>query len=118
RVQEAVRSGAGETFLEQFEVPGDARVGGVVAGERLGEIEDEIAVEARERVEALDRSVEAVERRVVTEFAEGLGDFVFDFLLVQRPRQRRLLIPGGLFVPLVPSIVQNYDVQGAHASGL
>ena len=44
RVEQAVRAGAGEALVDQLEVGGDAVVGGVVAGERLGEVEDEIAV--------------------------------------------------------------------------
>jgi hypothetical protein len=84
-----VRTGAGEPLGDQFQIRRDARVGGVVAREGFRQIEDEIAVQARERVEALDRSVEAVKRRVMTEFAERVGNFVFDFLLVERARQRR-----------------------------
>ena len=57
-VEQAVRSRAGEALVEQLEVGGDAVVGGVVAGERLGQVEHQIAVHARQRVEALDRSVE------------------------------------------------------------
>ena len=62
-VEQAVRSRAGEALVDELEVGGDAVVGGVVAGERLGEVEDQIAVHARDRVEALDRSVEAVQGR-------------------------------------------------------
>jgi hypothetical protein len=37
--------------------------------------------------ERLERAVEHVQRRLVPELAERLGDFVLDFLLVERSRQ-------------------------------
>ena len=40
-------------LVDELEVRGDGVVGGVVAGERLGEVEDEVAVDARERVQDL-----------------------------------------------------------------
>ena len=88
RVEQAVRSRAGEPLVDQLEIRRDAGVGAVVAGERLGEIEDEIAVHARDRMEALDRSVEAVQGGGVAKLAERVGDFVLDFFLVERARQR------------------------------
>ena len=62
RVEQAVRAGAGDPLVDELEIRGDGVVGGVVAGERLGEIEDEIAIEARQRVQPLGRSIEDVER--------------------------------------------------------
>ena len=52
---------------------------------------------------------------VVAKLAERVGDFVLDFFLVERPRQRRLLGRRGVVFLLLPAIVQNDDVQRAHA---
>src|SRR5205085_9499713 len=82
RVQEPVRSRSGEALVDQLEIRADRGVGAVVAGEGLGEIEDQIAVHARERMQALDRSVETVQGRGVAKLAERVGDFVLDFFLV------------------------------------
>ena len=103
RVEQAVRAGAGEPLVDQLEVGGDAVVGGVVAGERLGEVEDQIALHPRQRVQALERSVEHVQRRLVPELAERVGDFVLDFLLVERARQRRLVRGAAAALPALPS---------------
>ena len=91
-------------------------VGRVVAGERLGEVEDEIAIHARQRVQPLGRPVEDVEGRLVPELDERLGDFVLDFFLVERARQRRLVgrTRGGVF-RLLPPIVEDDDIQCAHS---
>ena len=103
RVEQAVRSGAGEALAEQLEVGGDAVVRGVVAGERFGQVEDQIAIQLREGVQAFRRSVEDVEVGVVPELAERLGDFVLDFFLVERARQRRLVGGGARRLPAPPS---------------
>ncbi len=110
-----MRSRAGESLVDQLEVGRDAVVGGVVAGERLGEVEDQIAVHPRERVQALGRAVEDVQRRVVPELAERVGDFVLDFFLVERARQRRLVGGRGAgLLRLLPAIVEDDDVQFSH----
>ena len=102
-------------LLEQLEIGGDAVVGGIVAGERLGEVEDQVAVDARKGVQALDRPVEDVQRGVVSELAERLRDFVLDFLLVEGSRQRRLLRRSAAgFLRLLPAIVEDENVQFAH----
>ena len=54
-------------------------------------------------VQALGRSVEHVERRLVSELAQRVGDFVLDFFLVERARQRRLVGRGGSRRPAPPS---------------
>ena len=117
RVHQPVRAGAGEAFPDQLEVGGDAEIREVVAGERLGEVEHEVAVHPREGVEALDRSVEAVQGRVVSELAERFDDLVLDFSLVERPRQRRALGPA-VVVRLLPAIVDDDDVAGAQSAKL
>ena len=63
RVEQAMRAGPGEALAEQLEIRGDAVVGGVVPGERLGQVEHEIAIELGEAVQALGRSVEHVRAR-------------------------------------------------------
>jgi hypothetical protein len=116
REHQPVRSRAGEPLADQLEVRGDAVISEVVAAERLCEIENEIALHARERVEALDRSVEYVRRRVVTELAERVGNFVLDFFLVECARQRRLLRRrGSRLLRFFPPVVQDDDVQFAHS---
>jgi hypothetical protein len=116
RVEQAVRAGTREALRNQFEIGGDAGVGGIVPGEGLGEIEDDVAVHPRQRVQALDRTIEAVERCLVAKLAERLGDFVLDFSLVKSTREGRLLgRRGGVVFLILPAIVQNYDVQRAHA---
>ena len=52
---------------------------------------------------------------VVTQLAERVGDFVLDFFLVEGARQRRLVGRGGVVFLLLPPIVQDDDVQRAHA---
>ena len=67
----------------------------------------------------LERAVEHVQRRLVTELAERLGDFVLDFFLVERSRQRRLLGggDGARLLRLFPAIVDDENVECAHAAG-
>ncbi len=85
-----------------------------VPRERFGEVEDQIAIDARQRVQPLERSVEDVERGVVTELAERLGNLVLDFFLVERPRERCLVCGRAGLFRLLPSIVEDDDVQFAH----
>src|SRR5688572_20363637 len=91
REKKAVGSGAGEALLNQLEIGGNAVVSRIVAAERFGEVENQIAIDARQRVQPFERSVENVERRVVAELAERFGNFLLDFFLVQRPRERCLV---------------------------
>ena len=117
RVEQAVRAGTGEALVEQFEVGGETVVRGVVAGERFGEVEDEIDIQLREAVQALDRSVEDVAIGLVTEFAQRLGDFVLDFFLVEGARERRLVGGCGLFGRF-PAIVEDGNLQCAQSAGI
>ena len=105
RVQETVRACAGEPLSDQFEIRRDCRVSGVVASERFGKVEDEIAFHARERVQALRRSVQTMQRRGVPQLDQRIAHFVFDFLLVERAGQRRLLAGAHLLVLIVPAVV-------------
>ena len=50
-------------LADQFEKAGDLEVRGVVAGKRLGEVEDQIALDARQRQQALGRAVQFVLHR-------------------------------------------------------
>jgi hypothetical protein len=65
-------------------------------GERLAQVEDEVAVQPRQRVEALQRSVELMQRRLVAELRQRIDDLLLDFLLVERPHDRRLAVAGRL----------------------
>jgi hypothetical protein len=113
-----MRPAAGERLAEQLHVRGDAVVGGVVPAEGLGEVEDQVGVDACQGVQALHRAVEHVQRGVVPEPAERFGDFVFDFLLVERARQRDLVTRRGRgIIRFVPAIVKNKNVQFAHKCG-
>ena len=67
RVKETVRPRPREPLLDQLQVGRDAVIGRVVAGERLRKVEHEIAIVAREGVKALERPIEDVERRLVSE---------------------------------------------------
>ncbi len=52
----------------------------------------------------------------MSQLAERLGDFVLDFFLVERARQRRLV--GGALADvfrLLPAVVEDDDVQFAHS---
>jgi hypothetical protein len=69
-------------------------------------------------VQALDRPIETVERRLVTELAQRLRNFLLDFLLVERARQRRLLSRRRFLFRLLPPIVEDYDVQSTLARAL
>ena len=114
-VQEPARPGARDPLPQQLEIRGNAVVSGVVSAERFREIEDEIAVDAGQRVKRLRRSVEQVQRRVVSELAQRFRDFVLDFFLVERAGQRPLV--RGWCIRLVgffPAIVKDDDVQFAH----
>src|SRR5262245_55188505 len=113
REEQAVRTGAGEPLLNQLEIRGDTVIGGVVSGERFREVEDEIALHPRQRVQTLERSIENVERGFVTELAERLGNLFLHFLLVQISRQRCLVRSrAGLLRPL-PPIVEDDNAKFA-----
>ena len=64
-------------------------------------------------------AVEDMQGRLVFQLAERLGDFVFDFLLVERPGQRRLLCARHAVrvVGSFPAIVYDKNVECAHAAG-
>ena len=47
REHQAVAAGAGKRLADELEIRGDVVVGGVVAAERLAEIEDDVAIELR-----------------------------------------------------------------------
>ena len=81
-----------KSLADELEIRGDVVVGGVVAGERFAEVENEIAVELGQGVEALQRAVELVQRRLVLELRERVDDFVFDFFLVERADERRFAV--------------------------
>ena len=115
-VEEPMRSGAGDALVDELEVGGDGVVGGVVTGERFGEVENEIAFHARERMQRLGRAIEAMERGLVSQLAQRVGDFVLDFFLVERARQRRLVGGTGAgLLRLLPPIVEDDDIQCAHS---
>jgi hypothetical protein len=69
-------------------------------------------------VEALDGSIEAVQRRAVPQLAQRVRDFFFDFFLVERSRQRAFFSRRRFLVRLVPPIVEDDDVQRTHARAL
>ena len=115
RIQQPVRARAREPLAEEFEIARDAVVRSVVPGKRLGKIEDQVAVGPRQRVQALGGPVEDVQRGIVTELAQRLGNFILDFFLVEGPRQRGLFrrCAASLF-RLLPAIVEDENVQFAH----
>src|SRR5207342_2139890 len=47
-VQQTVRSRTGESLVDQLQVGGDTVISGVVAGEGLSQVEDQIALHSRE----------------------------------------------------------------------
>ena len=109
-------SRAGAPFVDALAVRGLGVVRRVVAGKRLREIEDEIAIEARQRMQPLGGSVEDVEVGDVSQLDERFGDFVLDFFLVERACQRRFV--GGTaagFFRLLPTVVEDDDIQCAHS---
>jgi hypothetical protein len=57
-----------------------------------------------------------VERCIVPELAERFGDFVFDFLFIERARQRRFVVRCGGVLGLFPSIVEDDNVQFPQSS--
>jgi hypothetical protein len=115
-VQQAARSRPGNALVEKFELCSDAIVGGVVPAEGLGEVEHEIAVHPGERVQALRRTVQHVQRRVVSELAEGLGDFVLDFFLIEGARQRRPVRRWSVrLLGFFPPIEKDDDMQFTHS---
>jgi hypothetical protein len=67
-------------------------------------------------MEALDGSVEAMERGLMPQLAEGFRHFVFDFLLVERAREWTLLCGRGVLVRLLPTVVEHDYLQAGHVS--
>src|SRR5262245_44153737 len=100
----------------QLEIRGNLEVGGVVAVERLAQVEYHVAVHARQSEEALHGSIDFVEDRLVTELGERLRDFLFDLFLVEGADNRRLVVGGGLLVFIDENpIVNNHYFEFAHA---
>ena len=117
RQHQAVGARTGVPFPDQIEERRDLEVRGVVIGKRLGQVENQIAVEARQCQQALGVAVQLVEHRVVTQLAEDFGDFVLYFLLIERPDDRRLLDRSRrLFVFNEHTVIENDDFQFAHAA--
>ena len=79
--------------------------------ERLAEVEDEVAVELGERVQALQRAVELVQRRLVAELGQRVDDFLLDFLLVEGADERRLAVGARVVVFGLPPIVEDDDLS-------
>ena len=52
----------------------------------------------------------------MSQLAERVGDFVLDFFLVERARQRRLVGGTGAgLLRLLPPVVEDDDIQCAHS---
>src|SRR4029453_3518284 len=64
REHEAVSAGTCVLLANQFEIRGNLEIGGVVAVERLAQVEHHIAVNTRESQEALQGPVDFVEDRL------------------------------------------------------
>ena len=88
RQHQAVGAGAGVFLAEQLQERRDLEIGGVVVGERLGEVEHEIAVDAGQAEQALLGAIELVHHRLVAELGERLGDLLLDLFLVERAAPR------------------------------
>src|SRR5215471_19065712 len=86
-----MRARAGVLLPEKLEKRRYLEISGVIVGERFAEIEDQVAVDSRQREEAFDRAVDLVKHWLVTEFDEGLVDFLFNFFLVERTNDRGFL---------------------------
>ena len=104
-------------LAEQLEERRDLEVGCVVVGERLGEVEDEVAVGAGKAQQALLRAVELVHDGLMPKLHERLGNLGLDFLLVERTDDGTLVARGLVLVFVDEhAIVKDDDLQFAHLS--
>src|SRR6185312_13292727 len=67
---ESLRIAASVGDVQQFEVSGDVLVHGVIAGVRLGEVDDEVGAAFGQRQQRLILAVEDVIGRLVTELGQ------------------------------------------------
>ena len=64
-----------------------------------------------ERVQALERAVELMQRRLVAELGERVDDFFLDFFLVERADERRLAVRARILFFGLPPIVEDADFE-------
>ena len=66
-----------------------------------------------ERMEALERAVELMERRLVAQLRKRVDHFLLDFFLVEGSDERRLAVRARRVFLGLPPIVQNGDFEFA-----
>src|SRR6185436_10260689 len=86
REEESRRSRSRVRKVEEIEVGGDVQILRVVAPVGLGEVEDEVGLDARERLQAAPASVEAVLDHRVAPLDERVRDLLAVALLPSLPR--------------------------------
>ena len=110
-----VRSGPRVVEVEELQVGRDVHVLRVVAGVGLGQVEDEVRVELRERDERLLGAVEHLVERLVPELAQGLEDLLavrlLALLLPALPADGFLRRRLGRRLLLFPDVVEDGDFQ-------
>ena len=102
---------AGKRLADELEVRRDVVIRCVVARERFAEIEDDVAVELGEGVQALERAVEHMQRWLVPELRERVDHFVLDLFLVEGADERRLAVRARRVFLGLPPIVENDDFE-------
>src|SRR5262252_3905598 len=110
--EECMGAGTGEGNPDQLEIRSQVHVLGIVAIERLSQIEDEVRTATRERVQRRQSSVQHIVERLVPKLLERVKNLLAVFFF---PRWRRLSFSSGLWLNqsliCAQSVVKNRDFK-------